>query len=220
MKFLYYFLLNSVLISLILGEDLLKAGHPAADDSSFATIFDGKDLSNIETEGNWHIQKDGSFHLVPREGEKGWTRYASYIWLKEDYSDFVFDFEFKYEKNGNSGLYFRCSDKIDPTLSGFEVQILDSYGSTNKELGHHDMGGIIKTCGPLVNAAKPAGEWQQMTVAMKGDRLTVVLNSQLIQDINLREKKPADKSLPASGKICIQDHGLPFTVRKIRVKKL
>ena len=219
MKLLFLPLLCIALISLTLGDEPAAAAHPAADDPSFTTIFDGKDLSMIQTEGNWQIKDDGSLHLTLREGEKGWTRYGSYIWLKDDYADFVFDFEFKFAKGGNSGLYFRCADTVDPTKSGFEVQILDSHGA-KKELGHHDKGGVIRTCGPLVNAAKPAGEWQRMTVTMKGDHLTAVLNGKLIQDINLREKKPKNKELADSGKICIQDHGLPFTVRNLRVKKL
>lgn len=208
-----------MLPALVIAEDVQPNLHPPANDETFTVIFDGRDLSQIRTEGNWQIQDDGSLHLTPREGEKGWKRYGSYIWLKEDYADFVFDFEFKFAEGGNSGFYFRCSDDIDPTKSGFEVQILDSHG-VEKELGHHDMGGVIRTCGPLVNAALPAGEWQRMTVTMRGDRLVVVLNNQLVQDINLREKKPKEKELAESGKICIQDHGLPFTVRNLRVRSL
>ena len=209
---------SAMLLSSAAAGEVAKK-HPAKDDKSFTTIFDGKDLSKIKTEGNWQIQEDGSLHLTPRPGEKGWTRYGSYIWLKEDYADFVFDFEFKYGKGGNSGLYFRCADEVDPTKSGFEVQILDCYGK-DKKLGHHDMGGVIRTVGATKNMSKKPGEWNQMTVSMKGDHLTVVLNGELVQDINLAEKKPKDKELVASGKICIQDHGQPFTVRNLRVKKL
>lgn len=203
----------------VVAKDSDSKKHPTAGAPGFETIFDGKDLSKIETTGNWEIQDDGSLHLTPREGEKGWKRYSSYLWLKDDYENFTFDFEFKYTKGGNSGLYFRCADNIDPTASGFEVQILDSFG-VEKELGHHDMGGVIKTQGALKNASIAPGEWNQMTVTMKGDQLTVVLNGHLIQDFNLREKKPKDLKLAKTGKICIQDHGLPFTVRNIRVKKL
>lgn len=205
------------LLVLPLAADELRQ-HPAADAAGFETIYDGKDLSKIKTEGNWQIQDDGSLHLVPREGEKGWTRYHHYLWLPGEYGDFTVDFEFKYTEGGNSGLYFRCADDVDPTASGFEVQILDSYG-VEKELGHHDMGGIIRTQGASKNASKPAGEWNRMTVSMAGDRVVVVLNGECIQDFNLREKKPAEKELPATGKIAIQDHGQPFTVRNIQVKK-
>ncbi len=208
-----------ILTAGVRADDAAFRAHPAADDDSYTVIFDGKDLSNIKTAGNWQIQDDGSLHLTPRPGESGWTRYGSYIWLLDDYADFSFDFEFKYGKGGNSGFYFRCGDDVDPTASGFEVQILDSHG-VEKELGHHDMGGVIRTCGPTSNASKPAGEWNRMTVTMRGDRLWVVLNGELIQDIDLREKKPDGKELHASGKICIQDHGQPFTVRNLKVKHL
>ena len=96
----------------------------AAD--GFTTIFDGKDLSKIKTAGNWKIQKDGSLFLEPRPGEKGWSRYGSYLWLKEDYKDFIFDFEYKHEKGGNSGLYFRIYDETDPTAQGSSSRCSDS----------------------------------------------------------------------------------------------
>ncbi|MEM9280446.1 MAG: DUF1080 domain-containing protein [Verrucomicrobiota bacterium] len=202
---------------------LISAAHVASihaqDADGFTVVYDGTDLSKIKTEGNWQIQEDGSLHLEPRPGEEGWKRYGSYIWLKEEYADFVFDFEFKYGEGGNSGFYFRCADDIDPTKSGFEVQILDSFG-VDKELGHHDMGGVIKTNGPLKNMSKPPGEWNRMVVTMKGDHLHVVLNGEVVQDFNLAEKKPEDKTLVSSGKICIQDHGQPFTVRNLKVKRL
>ena len=68
--------------------------------------------------------------------------------------------------------------------------------------------------------SKPAGEWNRMTVKMKGDKLTVTLNGEVVQDINLAKEKPKDKPLPDKVYITIQDHGLPFWVRNIQVKKL
>ena len=189
----------------------------AAD--GFTTIFDGKDLSKIKTAGNWKIQKDGSLFLEPRPGEKGWSRYGSYLWLKEDYKDFVFDFEYKHEKGGNSGLYFRIYDETDPTAHGFEVQILDCFGK--KKLGQHDLGGVIQTAGPLANGSKPAGAWNHMVVTMKEGRLSVVLNGKTVQDkLDLAASKPKNKKLADSGKIAIQDHGQKFWVRNLKVKSL
>ena len=208
--------LSLAIVSVTIADEPFKS-HPKSTEG-FEVIFDGK-TKNFSTEGNWQVQDDGSLKLTPREGEKGWTRYNHYIWLPGEYGDFTFDFEFMYGKGGNSGFYFRCADEVDPTKSGFEVQILDSHG-VEKELGHHDMGGVIRTRGPLKNASKPAGEWNRMTATMKGDRLVVVLNGVLVQDFDLRKEKPENKELVKSGKICIQDHGLPFTVRNLRVKKL
>ncbi len=205
--------LASILALLFVCAPLSRAAE------GFTTIFDGKDMSKIKTTGNWKIQKDGSLHLEPRPGEKGWSRYGSYLWLKEDYKDFVFDFEYKHGKGGNSGLYFRIYDESDATAHGFEIQILDCFGK--KKLGQHDLGGVIQTAGPLVNASKPAGEWNRMVVTMKEGKLSVVLNGKTVQDkLDLAASKPKNKKLAGSGKIAIQDHGQKFWVRNLKVKSL
>ena len=196
------------------------AGHPGKDAEGFEVIYDGSDMSKLDTEGNWTIAKDGSLELKPREGESGWKRYHHYVWLKETYEDFVFDFEYKHPKGGNSGFYFRITDKADPVTSGFEVQILDSLGKPDSEMGHHDNGGVIKTQGASKNMSKEPGTWNRMTVTMKGNHLKVVLNGEEIQNFDLSEKKPKDKELAPSGLISIQDHGQPFAIRNLRVKKL
>lgn len=204
---------------LAIGTLAFIASTTLADHHEWTTIFDGKDLSKIKTEGNWLIQDDGSLHLKPRPGESGWSRYGSYLWLKDDYEDFSVDFEYKHPEGGNSGLYFRISDELDATAHGFEVQILDCYGK--EKLGPHDLGGVIQTAGPLVNASKKPGEWNRMIVTLKDGKLTVELNGKKVQDaLDLAAKKPKDKKLAATGKIAIQDHGQPFWVRNIRVKKL
>jgi hypothetical protein len=197
-----------------------EAGHPEKKAEGFITIFDGTDLSQLGTEGNWKIQEDGSLYLEPREGEEGWKRYHDYLWLKDNYGDFVFDFEYKHAEGGNSGFYFRVSDKVDPVASGFEVQIMDSTGKADADMGHHDLGGVIKTKGASKNMSKAANEWNRMTVTMKGNQLTVVLNGETIQDFDLAAAKGADVNLAAEGLITIQDHGLPFWVRNLQVKRL
>ena len=75
-----------------------------SDEDGFTTVFDGKDLSQLETKGNWVIQDDGSLFLKPRPGEKGWSRYPSYLWLKGDYTDFVVDFEYKHPRRATPGF--------------------------------------------------------------------------------------------------------------------
>src|SRR6187549_371876 len=65
------------------------------------------------TTGNWTL-KDGVATLTPRAGEKGWDRWASYLWSKQKFTDFEIHFEYKVEKGGNSGFYFRVGDVNDP----------------------------------------------------------------------------------------------------------
>jgi hypothetical protein len=82
------------------------------------------------------------------------------------------------------------------------------------------MGGVIATSAPLANASLEPGQWNRMTVELVGTHLRVLLNGTLVQDFDLREKKPADKELADAGRIAIQDHGQPFSVRNIQVKRL
>jgi hypothetical protein len=184
----------------------------------FTVLYDGTNLDQLQTTGNWQIQDDGALYLEPREGEEGWKRYDAYLWLAEEYGDFIFDFEYKFEEGGNSGFYFRIADEAEPTQSGFEVQILDNYGK--EAATHHDNGGVIKTAPPLVNASIPPGEWNHMRVTLRGSKLKVMLNDKMVQDIDLEKLRPEDKPLAKSGKIAIQDHGLKFWVRNLKIKRL
>ncbi|MFT5124480.1 MAG: hypothetical protein ACI9TH_001350 [Kiritimatiellia bacterium] len=172
-------------------------------------------LTDLDTEGAWQVEEDGSFGLHPREGEKGWTRYGSYLWLKKPYKDFILDLEFKLPPKGNSGVYFRCKDKIDPTARGIELQLLDSHGK--KKLGHHDGGGVIRTAGPSKNMNKPAGEWNRVVINCKGNHLQVEMNGEKIQDLQLDQTPVKDR--PMEGWIGLQDHGLPLWFRNIKIKE-
>lgn len=100
------------------------------------------------------------------------------------------------------------------------MQIKDSLGLDDDAMGHHDNGGIIRTKGADRNMSLPAGEWNRMTVKMRGDRLVVVLNGETVHDFDLAEAKPEGKTLHATGSLGIQDHGEDFWVRNIRVKRL
>ena len=56
---------------------------------------------------------------------------------------------------GNSGIYF---------MGLYEVQIYDSYSDNHKIYYNGQAGSIYKQHSPLVNASKPAGEWQTFDI--------------------------------------------------------
>ncbi len=186
-------------------------------DDGFVALYNGKDLTNFETEGNWIPEDDGVLSLQPRPGEKGWTRYGSYLWADKQYGDFIFDVEYKHPKGGNSGVFVRVKDPKNPVNTGIEVQILDSHGKKGK-LGHHDCGGVIRTTGPSKNMAKPAGEWNRMIVTCKGSHMKVELNGEQIIDLDLADSAVKDR--PLKGYVGLQDHGQLIWFRNIRIKPL
>lgn len=188
------------------------------DDDGFVQMFNGKDLTGWQTTGNWLVQEGNIITLEPRKGESGWQRYGDYLTTTRKYKDFVIDLEFKYNAKGNSGVFLRIGDPNNHVESGFEVQILDTYGKPQEELSHHDAGGVIRTQAPSKNAIKPAGEWNHYNITVDGNKLTVVLNGETINEINLAESAMKDR--PEEGYISFQDEGKPVWYRNVRIKEL
>lgn len=182
----------------------------------FVALFDGKSLAGWNTTGNWLVEADGTVTLKPRPGEEGWQRFDAYIMTGRTYKDFILDLEFKIEKTGNSGVFLRVEDPLNPVETGMEVQILDTHGLENP--GHHDCGGLIGTIGPSKNMAKPAGEWNRYTISCTGHHLEVVLNGEQIIDIALDQSAMKDR--PLEGHIGFQDEAKRVWYRNVRIKEL
>jgi arylsulfatase A-like enzyme len=174
-------------------------------------------LADWETTGNWKVDDEGSFVLTPRPGEAGWTRYGHYLWSKVPYKDFEIEFDYKHEKGGNSGFYFNVADRQKAAGSVIEVQIRDSAGQS-KLSAHGTCGGILPGIDPKANAAKPAGQWNQMKVVSKGGEITVSLNGKLVNETTLSH--PNLQAKPKQGFFGFQDHGLPFWLRNIKVRRV
>jgi hypothetical protein len=192
------------------------APHPVADAPGFVPLFNGKDLSCWQTTGNWSVEADGSVTLNPRPGETGSKRFEAYLSTTRQYKDFVLDLEFKFEPKGNSGVFMRVGDLKNHVASGFEVQILDSFGLQNP--GHHDCGGVVRVLGPAKNMVKPAGEWNRYAITMKGRRVQVVFNGEQVIDVNFDDT--VKKDLPNEGYIAFQDEAKRVTYRNVRLKEL
>lgn len=180
------------------------------------------DLSNMDAaQGNWII-RDGELTLSP-------VKKSSDLWTKAKYGNFVVDLEFKLEKKSNSGIFLRAGNHS--WLPWAEVQVEDSYG---KPIDRHICGGIYDIKEPAVNAVKPAGQWNRMTITANNATIRVLLNNKQVVDIDLNDWKEAHKNpdgtknkfdvaykdLPREGWIGFQDHGQDVWYRNIRVKEL
>jgi N-sulfoglucosamine sulfohydrolase len=189
-----------------------------APSTGFIDLLAGGDLKgHFETTGNWSLGEDGVAELQPREGETDWKRYGDYLWLKNEYKDFQCEFEYKHQQGGNSGLYFNVTDRQQAVGSVIEVQIRDS--ADEEELDAHAItGGILPKVGPRVNATKPAGEWNHMSVTSVSGNVTVRLNGVMVNNVKLAH--PRLESKAKQGYIGFQDHGLPFWLRNVRIRSV
>jgi hypothetical protein len=118
---------------------------------------------------------------------------------------------------GNSGVYIQ---------GRYEIQILDSY--QNATYANGMLGALYGQSPPLVNAAKPPGEWQTYDIVFHSPRcingkiaengtVTVFLNGVLIQD-NVTIADATGSCGP--GPLLLQDHsgfpGAPNTTMRFR----
>jgi hypothetical protein len=186
-------------------------------DEGWIDLLPDNDLAqHWTTKGNW-MMDDGVVTLQPRPGEQGWARFDAYLWSQRTCDDFEIEFEYRLEKGGNSGFYFNVGDQGSPVEKGIEVQIYDAPAKPDQKLTDHDSGGIIPGIPPTKAAAKPAGEWNRFLITVQGDKVTVKLNDQLVNEVDLSQKL---KDRPKSGYIGFQDHALPLALRRIRVREL
>ncbi len=201
----------------------LAAPAFAADDAK--PLFDGSTPSGwILTDGKPLPEKfiqDGA--LNPH----GTGSYI--ISYKDKLGDFVVDFDYKLSKGCNSGVFIRVNDLKDPVYTGMEIALDDTKG-----VGLHDSGAFYDLVAPKVNAQKPAGEWNHMTVTAKGANIKVVLNGTEVSTINLDEwnevgkrpdgsnhkfEKVAIGKLDRAGYFGFQDHGQDCWYKNVTFKK-
>ncbi len=212
-------------LTIVLGVFIAAAtGAPVVGEDQSAAeqvdLLEGNKLdSHWTTKGNWTIDEHGVVTLAPRPGEKGWSRFDAYLWSNKTYDDFVIDFDYRVQPHGNSGFYFNVGDMSNPVAKGIEVQIYESHEKgPDAKLTDHDSGGIIPGIPPTKNVAKPAGEWNHFQITVQGEKLTVKLNDQVVNEVNLKDPKLAGR--PDQGYIGFQDHALPLALRNIRIREL
>ena len=165
--------------------------------------------------------KDGE--LFPSEKPGG------ILWSKEKFGDFKISLEYKTSTKANSGLFFR-TDPRNPVQGGFEIQIASDglYG------GKHIVGSLYDAKRAAVEAGKPDGEWNTMTLTCKGPMIKATVNGQTTVDVNIDDwtegnKNPDGspnkfktplKDLPREGHFGLQYHGQQVWFRNVIVKRL
>ncbi len=209
---------------LILGLALASPG--LGEDDGFKTIFDGKSADG------WLIAADKPLPKANVQ-EDGLNPHKSggYIVVHEQkHEDFIVDFDYKLSKGCNSGVFIRVGDLKDPVMSGMEVAIDDTKGR-----GFHDSGALYDLVEPRVNAQKPLGEWNHMTITARGPQIDVMLNGETVSKIDLDAwDKPgtrpdgskhkfanvAMKSMIRGGYLGFQDHGQDCWYKNVKIKNL
>ncbi|MCF1752800.1 3-keto-disaccharide hydrolase [Mariniradius sediminis] len=175
------------------------------------TLFNGKNLKGWKIYGTekWYVQ-DGL--LISESGpDKGY----GYLGTEKDYKDFELTLEFKQEADGNSGVFIRST--VDGTkVSGWQVEVAPPSHSTGGIYESYGRGWLIKPDSEKDKALK-YGDWNEMKIIVKGDRVVSYLNGLEMVDFS------DEKIGKGEGGILLQIHdggGIKVYWRNIRLKPL
>ncbi len=197
----------------------------ATVDEGFTSLFDGLDLSAWElkeghldhwTAKDWVIDYDGQ----SEEKDKN-------LWSKKEYKDFILiaDMRFTGEPEmalspvvlpngenalhedgsqkqveipyaGDTGIYLRGNSKNQINIGNRYLGSGEIYGYRVDKKLPADVRAAVT---PKIKADNPLGEWNRFIITMKGDRLSVVLNDQLVIDNAILP------GIAKSGRIALQD---------------
>jgi 3-keto-disaccharide hydrolase len=214
---------------------VVTPGTPGQPPSDAIVLFDGKDLSHWQQRGKgraggqitaprWKVQ-DGYLEVAGGTGD---------LISREKFGDAQFHVEWaapvpvtgSSQARGNSGVLL---------MSFYEIQVLDC--DHNPTYADGGAGAIYGQWPPLVNACRPAGEWQTYDIFWEAPRfesgklakpayVTVVHNGVLLhhhQEVMGRMvyRKVATYAPHAEEEpLALQDHNQPVRYRNIWVRRL
>jgi hypothetical protein len=222
--------------------NVVTPGKTNSDAPSDAIVlFDGKNLDQWTmadhrgTPATWDVA-DGILTVNKHSGNIETTKLFSNYQLHVEWR-IPSNITGSDQARGNSGIFLASLGGGD---AGYELQVLDSY--KNKTYVNGQAGSIYKQFIPLVNAAKPPGEWQSYDVVWTAPtfnddgtvktpaRVTVFHNGVLVQNnvsllgptqyigqasYNNAKHGPAPIKLQAHG-----DKSEPLSYRNIWVREL
>lgn len=151
--------------------------HP---DSSAWNDLLVSDLTNMRVPGAIWSYRDGI--LTSTEDQN--------IWTKATHGDCVLDFEFRFEPGANSGVFLYNGDETNWMPASIEIQICDDRAKQWQEKpANWRCGAFFGHQSASKSNVKPAGEWNRMTLTAQGPKITVVLNGEVVNEIDLTQWK-------------------------------
>jgi len=196
------------------------------------SLFDGTTTtgwhSYLKTgPGAWKVV-DGALQLDPKAPDQG------DLVTDKEYENYELKLEWKIAEGGNSGIIFGVHEdpKFDATyLTGIEMQILDDAKAEDNKLATHRAGALYDMKAPAT-PAKPAGEWNAVTIKKLNGHLTFWLNGNIVIDTQIgspewikmlnksKFKKWEGFAAYPKGHIALQDHGAVVSFKNISITEL
>ena len=191
----------------------------------YKLLFDGSNMFSWTGNTAEYVTENGNLSVSPKPGKGS----GGNLYTKEEFSDFIFRFEFQLTPGANNGLGIRTPLEGDAAYVGMELQILDNEDPMYKDLHVYQYHGSVYGTIPAKRGfLKPVGEWNYQEVQVRGPKIKVILNGKVILDGDITEARKngaPDKQqhpglLREKGHIGFLGHGSPLKFRNIRIKDL
>lgn len=201
----------------------------AEKQAGWRLLFDGKTTAGwrgfrkTATPAGWTVEDGALTRTAP----------ASDIVTLDQFENFELTVEWKIADGGNSGVFYRATE--DSTAiwhSAVEYQILHNAGHADGKVPETSAGSAYDLYAPVTDMTKPAGEWNQARILVKGAHVEHYLNgARLLEfdvgspDWNERVARSKFAKYPAFGRaargfIALQDHGDRVAYRNIKIRTL
>jgi len=192
-------------------------------------LFDGK------TTQGWRGYKQDSVPPGWKVVEGALTRVdaASDIITREKFKNFELTLEWNIAAAGNSGIFYRASEDDDAIYwNAPEMQVLDDAGHPDGKSRLTSAGAAYDMYPSSPGAVKPAGQWNEARLVVKGNHVEHWLNGVKVVEYELgsadwmaKLKESKFASHPhygrnATGYIGLQDHGDRVAYRNIKIRVL
>lgn len=194
---------------------------PAEKTAGWQLLFDGRTLNGWDDParksppGNSFAVEDGAIRVLAK------PRIHEELFTTAVFGDFELLFDWRISPGGNSGLKYRIQDHVfvlrDPKVSrfedlvelslgkrppraargqdyviGFEYQVIDLAHRDAQRGARQQAGALYNLVGPPANAARPAGEWNEARVELRGNRAQHWLNGVKVVDVELDSPEIAE----------------------------
>jgi HEAT repeat protein len=191
--------------------------------AGFKLLFDGTNMHDWVGNTAEYVMEDGDIVVHPEHGGHG------NLYTRNEYSNFVFRFEFQLTPAANNGIGIRAPLEGDAAYVGMEIQVLDNEATVYKNLHPYQYHGSVYGVIPAKRGyLKPVGEWNTEEIRAEGTRIKVILNGTVILDGDIAEAsrngtmdgKEHPGLLRTSGHIGFLGHGDVVRFRRVRIKPL
>lgn len=205
-------------------------------ENGWTLLFDGESADQWRSydaaefpEQGWEIS-NGSLTVLSGGG-------GGDIITKKEYDNFILKLEWKVEKGGNSGIFYRALEQPTQAIywSAPEMQVLDNVNHPDAKKGkdgNRKAGSLYDLIPAKPQNANPYGEWNSVKIVADGSHIEHWQNGEKVVEYELwtpewyemlRNSKFKDHPSFGDmhrGHIGLQDHGNTVEFRNIKIKEL